>query len=161
MVATMEKPEVKIKNEVKFRCKHRDDKGKPGRSMRRFSEVMKKTDGSTYTIDFNSVPHEIQKAMPAYCYKTFNKDLKLPEDLVDKKWAGKLLYDYLKQHPDYLCGDLFEDMSYNPNLDFGDMDLSDIKAAKKAHSSKILLEDQIKEKEAKLKELEIKEKGVE
>ena len=154
MVATMEK------TEVKFRSKHRDDKGKPGRSMRRFSEpLLRKNGENPYLIEFGYVPHEIQKSIPAYCYKTFSKDETLPKDLVDEKWAGKPLYDYLKQHPDCLRGDIFEDMSYNPNLDFGVMDMNDLKIAKKAYSDKILLEDQIKEKEAKLVELE--NKGVE
>ena len=159
MVATLEKPKSKKEKDtyVRFRCKHRDDKAKAGRSMGKFSESHKCDDGSFYIIQFTPVPHEIHKVIPAYSEKIFNKSATLPENLTDKKWAGKLLYDYLKQHPDFISGTIFEDKSYGIKLDFGEIDQNDLKVAKEANVKRILLEDEMRAKEERLEELNSKE----
>ncbi len=163
--ATLKKPKASESNEstnlVRFRSKHRDDKNKPGRSMRRFYEAHKQDDGGLYVIEFTPVPHEIQKALPGYCQKTFSRDAVMPDNLVDKKLAGTKLYDYLLKHPDVLSRNIFEDVSYNTRLDFGEQAVVDMQAAKEVEMKRILLEDEMIAKEARLKELEAKEKGEE
>ena len=162
MVATLVKSETKEQSkkdvEVRFRCKHRDDKVKPGRSMGRFSEGHRCKDGSTFTIHFAPVPHEIHKVIPAYSEYIFKKSATLPENLSDEKWAGKLIYDYLKQHPDFLSSTFFEDKSYGVKLDFGEIDPNDLKVAKEANVKRILMEDEIRLKEEQLEVLEGKAK---
>lgn len=161
--ATLKKTKATIPDEttnlVRFRTKHRDDKGKAGRSMARFTETHLCEDGSLYTIRFDSVGHEIQKLVPAFCHRIFSRDEKFPADLKDKKLAGTSVYDYLKNHPQSLSRDIFEDASYNIKKDFGEQASSELEIAKAVETKRVLLEDEMKAKEVRLKELEAKEKG--
>lgn len=158
MVKTLEKPQARKedKSEVRFRCKHRDDKAKSTRSMAKFSEGHKCEDGSTFTIQFTTVPHEIHPVIPAYSEYIFSRSATFPENLTDKKWAGKLIYDYIQQHPDFLSGTIFEDKKYATKLDFGELDMNDLKVAKEANVQRILLEDEMRAKEERIKELDNK-----
>ena len=105
MVATLEKRTM-------FRTKHYKDVNKPGFHRSSIKEPHPCDDGSTFMISFEPVADEKDHLTAAYCAYEFASDATFPENLKDKKWAGKPIYDYLIQHPDYKNKTFYEETRY-------------------------------------------------
>lgn len=110
MVAVLDKPKVKLKR--RFRTRHVDDKSRTTASRSGIKIPIPTTDGSIFQIEFLAVPKEKDVFQTAYCAYEFNEDAILPANLKDENLRGMKVYDFLKQHDDFTCGTIYEDLTF-------------------------------------------------
>ena len=108
MTAVLDKPQLKRR----FRTRHVDDKTRTTASRSGIKIPFPTTDGSVFSIDFNSVGKEKDPFQNAYCAYEVSEDATIPNTVKKEEFRGMKIVDYLRKHDEFICGTIYEDLAF-------------------------------------------------